>query len=86
MGRPFCASPADVRCHGVGDGIVQYIAVHGAVLFAGDALRVRPCGVQRLQALQPGQRGGLRFGAVQRFRLLHIPIEIKALALQKCDN
>ena len=65
-------SPADVRCHGVGDGIVQYIAVHGAVLFAGDVLRVRPCGVQRLQALQPGQRGGLRFGAVQRFRLLHI--------------
>ena len=65
-------SPADVRCHGVGNGIVQYIAVHGAVLFAGDVLRVRPCGVQRLQALQPGQRGGLRFGAVQRFRLLHI--------------
>ena len=45
-------------CHGVGNGIVQYVAVHGAVLFAGDVLRVRPCGVQRLQALQPGQRGG----------------------------
>ena len=54
---------SDIRHDGIDCGVVQHIAVHGAVLLPGEKFGVRPRGIQRLQALNPGQRRRLLFGA-----------------------
>lgn len=52
--------------------IVQGILLHGALLPAGEDLRIRESIVQRPQPLQPCQRKRLCFGAVHHFLLLPV--------------